>query len=131
MLYFNGHWRGIDGVLVMVKNVTSLTGNGLRDWLILRVSFVIILMYIVFLVVFLLLHSPLTHEVWCALFHHNLMRISTVIVLIATFFYMYISMWTIFTDYLKNTFVRLLAEVITLVSLIAFFIWGIVILWGV
>lgn len=131
MLYFNGHWRGIDGVLVMVKNVTSLTGNGLRDWLILRVSFVIILIYTVFLVGFILLHAPLQYENWCALFHNNWMRISTLIVLIATFLYMYISMWTIFTDYLKNTFVRLVAEIITFICLIAFFIWGIVILWSV
>lgn len=115
----------------MVKNVTSLTGNGLRDWLVLRVAFVLILLYTVFLVGFFLLNAPLKYEIWCELFRNNWMRISTVIVLIAIFLYMYITMWTIFTDYLKNTLVRLVAEVVVFICLIAFLIWGIMILWSV
>lgn len=112
----------------MVKNVTSLTGNGLRDWLVLRVSFVVILIYTIFLVGFFLVNAPLKYEIWCQLFHNNWMRISTVIVLLAISLYMYITMWTIFTDYLKNTLVRLVAEIVVFICLIAFFIWGILML---
>ena len=114
----------------MVKNVTSLTGNGLRDWIIQRVTWVIIAVYIVFLVTFMAVHTPLTHDVWCQLFRNNFMRLATVLTLLAILLHMYIIMWTIFTDYLKNTLVRMTAEVVVFISLLAFVLWGVMILWG-
>ena len=125
----NSYRRGFDGVLAMVKSVTSLTGNGLRDWIIQRVTWVIIAVYIVFLVSFMAVHTPLTHDVWCQLFRNNFMRLGTVLTLLAILLHMYIIMWTIFTDYLKNTLVRITAEVIVFISLLAFVIWGVMILW--
>ena len=129
-LRFNRDRRDINGVLAMVKNVTSLTGNGLRDWIIQRVTWVIIAVYVVFLVTFMAVHAPLTHDVWCQLFRNNLMRLATVLTLLAILLHMYIIMWTIFTDYLKNTLVRVTAEVVVFISLLAFVIWGVMILWG-
>jgi len=115
----------------MVKNATSLTRSGLRDWLIQRMSAIIIGAYIIFIVGFIVLHPQLDFIGWSHLFSHTLMRIITLIVLIAITLHAYIGMWTISTDYLKNTGVRLLFQVAVFVLLIAFLVWGVVILWGV
>jgi succinate dehydrogenase / fumarate reductase membrane anchor subunit len=114
----------------MVKSVTSLTRNGLRDWLFQRVSAILIAAYIIFLVGFILCHPNLNYASWLGLFHNNFMRLATLLVLIAILLHAYIGMWTIFTDYLKNTMVRLIAEIIVFICLLAFVIWGVMILWG-
>jgi succinate dehydrogenase / fumarate reductase membrane anchor subunit len=115
----------------MVKNVTSLTRSGLRDWLFQRVSAIIIGIYVIFLATFILCHPHMEYATWQSLFAHTLMRIATVIVLIAILIHAYIGMWTISTDYLtKSTPIRLLFQVVVWVALIAFLIWGIMILWG-
>jgi succinate dehydrogenase / fumarate reductase, membrane anchor subunit len=114
----------------MVKSVTSLTRSGLRDWLLQRVSAVLIGCYVLFLVAYLLFSPHLSYECWSGLFHNNLMRLATLLVLIAILLHTYIGMWTIFTDYLKSTVVRLLAQIIVFIALFAFVIWGVMILWG-
>lgn len=114
----------------MVKNVTSLTRSGLRDWLFQRISAIIVGAYVIFLFGFVLFSSSLTFTVWHDLFSHTIMRIITLIVLISVMVHAYVGMWTISTDYLKNTGVRLLFQVAVFIALIAFFIWSIIILWG-
>lgn len=52
----------------MVNNVTSLTGNGLKDWLIQRVTAVYFAVYSFFIIGFLLLHPELGFAQWHALF---------------------------------------------------------------
>ena len=115
----------------MVKNVTSLTRSGLRDWLLQRFSAIIIGAYVIFLAGFILLHPHMNFATWGALFNHILMRIITLIVLLAIVLHAYIGMWTISTDYLKNTGVRLLFQVVVFVALITFLLWGLMILWRI
>ena len=115
----------------MVKSVTSLTRSGLRDWLIQRLSAVMIGAYVIFLVGFIVLHPHLSFTTWSHLFKHILMRVITLIILIAIMLHAYIGMWTISTDYLKNTGVRLLFQMVVFVALLAFLIWGMMILWGI
>lgn len=115
----------------MVKNVTSLTRSGLRDWLLQRVSAIILGAYVIFLAAFILFHPQMDYFTWSNLFKNPIMRISTVIVLVAVLIHAYIGMWTISTDYLtKCTAVRLLFQAVVFLALIAFLIWGIIILWG-
>ena len=115
----------------MVKSVTSLTRSGLRDWLLQRISAVLIACYVLFLSTYVLLQSHLTYECWSGLFHNNIMRLATLLVLVAILIHTYIGMWTIFTDYLKDTVVRLLAQIVVFMCLLAFVIWGVMILWGI
>ncbi len=115
----------------MVKNITSLTRDGLRDWLLQRISAIIVGVYVIFVIGFVFLHPQLDYKTWQQLFNHILMRISTLMVLLAITIHAYIGMWTISTDYIKNTAVRLLFQVFLYLSLVAFLLWGVVILWRV
>ena len=70
-------------MVAVVNNVTSLSGNGLRDWLLQRISAIVIGAYVIFIIGFILLHYPLDFATWKQLFSHTLMRIVTLIVLLA------------------------------------------------
>jgi len=114
----------------MVNSVTSLTGNGLRDWLIQRISAVVIGLYVIFLLGFLLLHSDLQYQQWFGLLSSPWMRIASLIVLLALVVHAWIGIWTIITDYLNNTALRLFVQMLVLAVLLSCFLWGIEILWG-
>lgn len=113
----------------MVK-ATSLSGNGLRDWLIQRATAVILLIYLLFLVGFLAMHTPLEYADWYALFKHTSMRIFTLLALLSMVYHTWIGMWTVFTDYIKYAAFRGLLQGLTIVALFSYLIWGASIVWS-
>jgi succinate dehydrogenase / fumarate reductase, membrane anchor subunit len=115
----------------MVKSVTSLARNGLRDWLIQHISAAVVGAYVIFLAAYILFHGDLTFAVWHALFAHPAMKVWTVVVMLGVILHAYIGMWTISTDYLKATAIRLLFQFVVLIALLSFLIWGIMIVWSV
>lgn len=115
----------------MVKNVTSMTRNGLRDWLLQRVSAVIIAAYTIFMLVYFLMHPALQYGQWQFLFASTSMRVFSLLTLLALLAHAWVGMWTISTDYLKSTAVRLSFQLIMILTLFICVIWGVSILWGV
>ncbi len=114
----------------MVTNVTSLTGNGLKDWLIQRVTAVYFLVYSVYLLVYLLVHQQLDFSQWHALFHNTWFQIASLLALFALSLHAWIGIWTVATDYLKSTALRLLVHAIVMLWLLGQFVWGLKIMWG-
>jgi succinate dehydrogenase / fumarate reductase membrane anchor subunit len=114
----------------MVNNVTSLTGNGLKDWLIQRVTAVYFAVYVLFLFSFLLLHCDLNFEQWHALFANPVFQIATAIGLLALTLHAWIGIWTVTTDYIKCTAIRLSVQLMVVLWLFSQFIWGLMIVWG-
>jgi len=111
-------------------NVTSLSGNGLRDWLIQRISAVIIAVYTIFILIYLILHPDLAYGEWQLLFSSNLVRIFSVLTLVSLLGHAWIGLWTISTDYLKASWLRLSFQLLVISTLLICVIWGIAILWG-
>lgn len=114
----------------MVTNVTSLTGNGLKDWLIQRVTALYFGGYAVFILYFLMTHPALTYLEWSSLFHDPLFKIATLIALLALSLHAWVGIWTVTTDYIKCTIVRLSTEMFVLLWLLAQFLWCLMIVWG-
>lgn len=114
----------------MVEKITSLTRSGMRDWLVQRVTAVLLVLYTVFLVGFLALHTPLQYTTWHALFQYNWMRIFTLVALLSVVYHTWVGMWTVFTDYVKCTYIRLVIQVLTVLALFGCLVWGVVIVWG-
>lgn len=115
----------------MVKSVLGVNHQGLRDWLIQRVSAIIMAIYSVTFFVFFLTHTPLTYLDWHGLFSSMWMKIATLLFLLSLLFHAWIGMWTIFTDYVKPYVLRLVLHVLVFLALVAFFFEGALILWGV
>lgn len=115
----------------MVKSATSLTRNGLVDWLLQRLSAIIIGAYTIFLLGYIALHPHMDYVTWTNLFQNELMRVATILVLIAISVHAYIGLWTVSTDYLtKCSVLRIFFQACILVILIVLMIWGSMILWG-
>ncbi len=115
----------------MVKNATSYSGSGLRDWLIQRVTAMILALYVIFLAGYILLVPKLTFVVWESLFSHMMMKVATLFALLALIMHAWIGMWTILTDYVKCVCIRLVLEIAIVIALVSYFIWGAIILWSV
>lgn len=114
----------------MVTDVTSLTGNGLKDWLIQRVSAIYLALYMLFLLGYLLMHTSLKYDNWHALFQLQAMQIASVIALFLLLLHAWIGIWTVTTDYIKRTVVRVPVQVLVALFLGSQFLWGFMIVWG-
>lgn len=114
----------------MVTSVTSLTGNGLKDWLLQRISAVYLAGYVIFLVSFICCHHPLTYADWSALFHMHSVKILSVLAFLMLIVHSWIGIWTVTTDYIQCTILRLTIQVLVALFLGAQLIWGFMIVWG-
>lgn len=114
----------------MVTNVTSLTGNGLKDWLIQRVTAVYFAVYSLFLLSFILAHPAMSYDQWHGLFNHFVFKIATVIAMLALTLHSWIGIWTVSTDYIKCTAIRLSLQLLVALFLLSQFVWSLMIVWG-
>ena len=115
----------------MVTNVTSLTGNGLRDWLIQRASAVILLIYALFLLGYFVAHPKVDYVSWQVLFHCRCVQVITILAIAAILAHAWIGIWTVLTDYVKPTHIRVVLEVIVILLLFAYLLWGAAIVWSI
>ena len=122
----------------MVTQVTNFGRSGLSDWVIQRVSAVILAAYTIFLAGWVLYQSDLSYQQWNDMFSCTAMRIFSLLALLSLVSHAWIGIWTIATDYLTGmalgksaTKVRFLFLCATAVVLFVYLIWGVEILWGV
>lgn len=115
----------------MVASATSLGRSGLHDWIIQRVTGVVLAAYVVFLAGFIFSAETLTFPVWQNLFTQIWFKIFSLLALVSLSFHAWIGMWIISTDYLKNTMVRFVFQILVILSCFAFILWGAQILWSV
>jgi succinate dehydrogenase / fumarate reductase, membrane anchor subunit len=115
----------------MVKSVLGQTHSGLRDWLIQRVSAMVMVIYTIGIFIYLAVTPQVNYENWHVLFSYSAVKIATLVFLLSILWHAWVGLWTIFTDYVKCFVLRLILHVLVLFALIAFFFKGLLILWGV
>jgi len=114
----------------MVTNITSFSRSGLSDWLMQRVSAVVMAFYAVFLVAYLLFNPGLDYYAWSGLFAQTWMRIFSLLAFISLSAHAWVGLWTVTTDYIKPTNVRIGVQLFVILAIFAFLVWSIQILWG-
>ncbi|WP_110710169.1 succinate dehydrogenase, hydrophobic membrane anchor protein [Salinicola sp. CR57] len=114
----------------MVTNITNLGRSGLSDWLIQRVSAVVLALYALFVVAYLLFHPNLDYVTWSGLFSQTWMRIFSLLAFISMAAHAWVGLWTVSTDYLKHTGVRFAFQAIVILAIFVFLVWGVQVLWG-
>ena len=116
----------------MVTSITSFGRSGLYDWMIQRVSAVVLAVYTVFMLSYLaLMGSELTYDMWRGLFDGTAMRIFTLLTLLSFAAHVWIGLWSVSTDYIKATGLRFVFQSATGLMTFIYVIWGVQILWGV
>lgn len=121
----------------MVTTVTSLSRSGLSDWLLQRLSAVVLLAYFAYLTYFLLANPDLDYEQWSALFDCTGMKVFSVLALLSLVAHSWIGLWGISTDYLtermmgsRGNILRWLVQAGGSLLLFTYLVWGIQVLWG-
>lgn len=122
----------------MVRAVTSFGRSGLSDWLVQRVSGVVIAAYFFFIVGWLVSHKGLDFATWQALHQLTCMKIFNTVTLLSVVAHAWIGIWAVLTDYVtvrllgsKATVLRLVFEIAAIGLLVVYTLWGLAIVWGV
>ena len=103
---------------------------GIRDWLMQRVTAVVIALYVLGLLGVLLTNPALTVAQWQNLFTYSWVKLATFVALISVFLHAWVGMRDIIMDYIQPTGIRLGLQVVVIVALVCYTGWGIEILWG-
>jgi succinate dehydrogenase / fumarate reductase, membrane anchor subunit len=121
----------------MVTPITNLGRSGLYDWMIQRVSAIILILYILFLLGVVTLHPDMGYEDWQNLFALNSVRVPSLISIIAMCAHAWIGLWTISTDYFTEALlgssamlIRFVFQLSCLLVLFIYLVWCVQILWG-
>ncbi|NVK23143.1 MAG: succinate dehydrogenase, hydrophobic membrane anchor protein [Kangiellaceae bacterium] len=109
----------------MVATVTSLGRSGLHDWVIQRLSALVMLAYALYIVYFVVSTGDITYEAWHGLFATTFMKVFTLVTLLSMVFHMWIGMWIVSTDYMPKLSIRFTFQLIMIVYCLALIIWGI------
>lgn len=115
----------------MVKTATSLGRSGLQDWLIQRISAVILAIYTAFLVIYFVAHPQLPYEQWRALFEYPAIKYSSFLALLSLVSHAWIGIWTVITDYIKAPALRLFIQIFFMIAILTCLAWGIRIIWSI
>ncbi len=104
---------------------------GLRDWLAQRVTAVLLAAYAIVLGFYAVFMLPPGYEAWANVFASLWMKAATLTVIVALIYHVWVGMREIFMDYVKPTWIRLFAYVLTLLWLAGCAVWSVQILWSV
>lgn len=114
----------------MVTNVTSLGRSGLYDWMMQRVTAVILAVYTLFILGFLVLNPDLTYAGWKELFESTCVRIFSLLAILSLAIHGWVGLWTISTDYIKPTGIRFVFQAVCALVTFIYVVWTAEILWG-
>ena len=103
---------------------------GLGDWLLQRLTAVVMALYTMVLFIGVLLAPPRTYSDWHAFFSPPLFRVATMLFVAALLYHAWVGMRDILMDYLHSTAVRLTAQAAVGLALLFYVIWAASILWG-
>ena len=114
----------------MVDRVVVGAHYGLRDWLIQRITAVVMAVYILALGGYLLWQSDLNYDVWTALFSSLPVRTFSLLFLMSLFYHAWIGVRDVVMDYVRLAGLRLGIHVLVILALLLYVIWSVQILWG-
>jgi succinate dehydrogenase / fumarate reductase membrane anchor subunit len=103
---------------------------GLVDWLMQRLTAVVMALYTVGFAACLLWQKPGNYADWKALFSGSFVRLATMFFLAALLYHAWVGMRDIVMDYVKPTGLRLALQAVIGGALVFQLIWAASILWG-
>ena len=103
---------------------------GLKDWLVQRLTAVLMALYTLVLLAIAGYHGGLDYVFWQALFANSAFRVATLLFGLSLFWHAWVGMRDIWMDYIKPTALRLTLEMLTVVVLVAYAAWLVDVLWG-
>ena len=113
------------------KRIITGAHYGTRDWLGQRITAVILVLYTLYLLFSVLNVPTLSYASWFGLFLSPFMKVATLLALLSLVYHAWVGVRDVYMDYVKETWLRLLLEIGTIVLLIGYAAWAVIILWSV
>jgi succinate dehydrogenase / fumarate reductase membrane anchor subunit len=113
------------------KRIVVGAHYGLKDWLAQRVTALVLAAYTILLLVTLLSTPELNYGSWAGIFASPWMKVCTLLAIISLAWHAWIGVRDIYMDYIKPTGVRLFLQVLTILALVGYGFWAVIILWRV
>ncbi|MEJ2088154.1 MAG: succinate dehydrogenase, hydrophobic membrane anchor protein [Gammaproteobacteria bacterium] len=121
----------------MVTNVTSLTRSGLSDFVVQRVTAVVLTLYTLCVVGFFLVNPGMTYERLVGYFSSTPIVLFSTLMVLSTAAHAWIGMWTIGTDYIRDhyfgrhsTAFRMVYQGGCLMILFIYVVWALQLFWS-
>ena len=105
----------------------SFQAQGMRAWLLQRLTAVYIAVYILSAIVWVIYNFPVNHESWLAGLSHPVMLITTVLFYLSIFIHAWVGMRDILLDYIKPNGLRFLMLMSVAFFLIVMTVWLLII----
>ena len=120
----------------MVTNITSFGRSGLSDFILQRVSAVVLLAYAVCVLGFFMTRESVNHSALVDYFTSLPMQIFSTMALFSLVAHAWIGMWTIGTDYIREHYFgaralvsRLFYQSACIAALLVYALWALNIIW--
>jgi len=121
----------------MVSSISSLTGNGLADFVVQRVSAVVLTVYTLCVVGFFLANPDMDFVTLRGYFASTPMVLFSTLMVLSTAAHAWIGMWTIGTDYIRDhyfgkhsTAFRMVYQGGCLLILFVYVVWALQLFWS-
>lgn len=112
------------------RELTAVAHYGWRDWLLQRVTAVVMLVYTLFLLAVLVSLPRIDYDHWRSLWDLSVMRYATIFFVLSVLLHAWVGVRNIFMDYVKDTGLRLVLYVLVILALVGYGVWAWQILWG-
>jgi succinate dehydrogenase / fumarate reductase, membrane anchor subunit len=114
----------------VVNRIAVGAHYGLKDWLVQRVSAIVMAVYSVGFAVCVLPRMPYGFDSWRALFAPAWSKIAALLFIAALLVHAWIGVRDIFMDYIKPMGIRLTLQIGVILALLVYGLWAITILWS-
>jgi succinate dehydrogenase / fumarate reductase membrane anchor subunit len=114
----------------MVNRIVTGAHYGLRDWLLQRITAVVMAVYVLLMAGYLLIQPYVDYDVWTALFSSQVVRTFTMLFLLSLFYHAWVGIRDIVMDYVKPAWLRMVLHVLVILALLLYAIWSVEIFWG-
>lgn len=101
----------------------SLHAQGMRTWLLQRLTAVYIAIYLLLLIGWLVMNFPVDYVAWHSVFRSPVALVATIIFYLSLFTHAWVGMRDIFVDYIKPTSVRFIFLTALAIFLLVMAIW--------
>ncbi len=103
---------------------------GVGDWLLQRLTAVVMAAYTILFVAYLLAAPPAGYADWKAMFSGPFFRLATMLFVAALLYHAWVGMRDILMDYAHATSLRLALQAAVGLALLFYLVWAASILWG-
>lgn len=105
--------------------------NGIHEWLLVRFSAILILLYLIYISFFIYINASLSYNEWHNFFCNKINKIFSILTLFSMLSHTWIGMRHIVEDYIKKILFRKLGICLIIIMLFLYLLFGIIIIWSI